>query len=60
MTRNLKDNFKSAIIDFSKNVNKLETNINYTVPIIICIYIGDSTYQELSKEMHDTFISSFI
>ncbi|WP_304960392.1 hypothetical protein [Thomasclavelia cocleata] len=59
MTRNLKDNFKSAIIDFSKNVNKLETNINYTIPIIICIYIGDSTYQELSKEMHDTFISSF-
>lgn len=59
MTRNLKDNFKSAIIDFSKNVNKLETNINYTVPIIICIYIGDSTYQELSKEMQDTFVSSF-
>lgn len=59
MTRNLKDNIKSTIIDFSKNINRLETNINYTVPIIICIYIGDNTYQVLGKEMQDAIISTF-
>lgn len=59
MSADLKNEIKKDIVEFSRKINKLDTEINYTPPIIINIYIGKESCQQLGLKIADAYNHAF-